>query len=370
MSGQPSEPERIVRSLFSVKQSFVLPDGELEFQVGYDDGTKGKFAELKAQLMPLGFRPELTGSADECVLVLRRAETTPRKLSRLPVLLALFTLASLVFTALLQQSVYHDLVPSMPDYVSFLGFGATVAVLLGVHELGQRLVGRSRDAGRASSYLIPGVPLITSFLPSLGFAGWQREPALNRDSLFDAVIAGPLAMLGLAILLYAVGDITSVQSAVPFSSSPLANTTISINPSVVQLAVDSLLGPVLRSVPAGYAAVSPMADGATIGFVLVFFGLLPMAVYDGGLMASAAWGPKAARAASYLSVLALLTLDTPNYWAVAIVALLLVGRPHQLKLSDEVSGLSSSRQWLFVGTLVLAFLCVPVPHNIANFPLP
>lgn len=369
MTDQPTDPEQLVRKLYEVRQSFTLPDGELEFQIAYDGESKHKFVDLKSQVTPLGYRPELTGSMEECVLTLRKVVPTTKRLPRLPVFFALSTLGALAVSALLQQEIYHDLVPSLSNYVTFFAFGVTVAVLLGVHELVQRLMARKRDAGRANSYLIPGIPIIPPYLPTWGFATTQRDPALNRDSLFDTLVAGPLAVLGLTIVLYAVGSLTAVQSTVAFSQTPLVNSTVTINPNVIQISIGTLLTPFVRSVPAGYLAVSPLVDAATIGFILVFLWLLPIASYDGGLMATAAWGPRAARAAGYLSVLALLVFDTYTYWAIAVIGLILVGRPFQLKLLDEVSPLSSSRRWLLVGMLVVAFLCLPIPKNLATFPL-
>lgn len=370
MSGQASDLEQLVHGKFSVKESFLLPGGELEYQVVYNQETKAKFAELKAELAGKGYRPDLAGTKEECVLTLKKLEAPSTSRSRLPVLLALFTLASLVVFALLQQQVYEQLIPSLPGYSVFFEFGATIAILMGAHELAQRVVARRRDAGHSSSYLIPGIPFLPPFLPSLGFVTSQREPALNRDSLFDTVIVGPLAIFGLAVVMYALGELTSVQSSIPFAGSQLANTTVSINPSAIQMTVDSILAPLLPKAAAGYVLVSPMADGSTVGFILAFIGLLPMATYDGGFLSSIAWGIRPARVASYLSVFVVLVLDTPTYWALAVVVLLLAGRPYQLRLLDDVSELSPSRQWVFIGSIVLAFLCLPIPHNLGTFPLP
>ena len=370
MSGNPTEAEQAVGRLFAVKQSFVLPGGELEFQVGYDAAAKRNFIALKRQLSPLGYRPELTGSPEECVLTLRKAEAAPMKLSRLPILVAFFTVAAVVVSALLQQQIYQALIPSWSSYLTFFAFATTVVAILGAHELGQRLMARSRDAGHASSYVIPGLPFIPPYLPSIGFAASQREPALNRDSLFDAVIAGPIAVFALALALFAIGDVTAVQSAVAFASTGLSSMTVTINPNAIQLAVGALLSPFAHSVASGYVAVSPIEDGSVIGFILVFIALLPMASYDGGLLATVAWGQRTAKVATYLSILALLALDTWTYWPIAVIALLLAGRPNQLKLQDDVSPLSRSRRWILVGAIVLAFLCLPIPQNVATFPLP
>jgi hypothetical protein len=353
-----------------VRQSFALPDEELEFQVDYDMGAKRKFAELGSEIRPLGYTPELTGTKEECVLVLRKTSTDRRRLSRLPVLFALFTLVTLVVFALLQELVYQQLAPSLQGYTVFFGFGATIAVILGAHEMAQRFIGARKGAGHASSYLIPAVPFLPPFLPTLGFVASQQEPALNRDSLFDTVIAGPLAALGLAIVFYIIGSLTAVQTASLSPHSQLANSTVSINPNAIQSTIDSVLRPFLPSVAPGFMRVSPIADAATAGFLVAFICLLPMAFFDGGFLSSTVGGERLARGVSYLSVLALMVLDTPTYWALAIVVLLLAGRPFQLRLLDEVSALSSSRKWIFVGSVVLAFLCLPFPHNLGTLPLP
>jgi hypothetical protein len=364
LSDQVNELEQLVRGRFSVKQFFALPEGELEFQLAYDDDTKLKFAELSSELLPKGYTPHLSGTRDECVLVLRKGEVALASRSRLPVIFALFTAATLVVFALLQQEVYAQLAPSLPAYAVVFGFGATIAAILGAHELGQRYAARRRGGGHASSYLIPAIPFLPPFLPSLGFVATQHRPAVNRDSLFDTVIAGPLAIFGLAVILYALGDLTSVQSVALAPGSQLANSTVSINPNAIQLGIDSVLRPLMPSLP-----ISPIADGATVGFIMVFIGLLPMAFYDGGFLAAAAWGESPARIASYLSVVVLLALDTPTYWALAVVVLLLAGRPFKLKVLDEVSALSPYRRWLLLGCLALAFLCLPVPHNLGTLPL-
>ncbi len=366
----PETTEQLVRSIFEVKQHFVLPDGELEFEVAYDASTGSKFADFKAKAAALGYRPELSGSADECVLTVRKAGQSPMALSRVPALLLFFTLAALVFSALLQQEVYRELVPNLSPYASFLAYGGTIAAILGAHELGQRLVARTRDAGHASSYLIPGIPILPPFTPSWGFASSQRDPALNRNSLFDTVVAGLLAMLGLTVLLFAFGTVTSVQSAVPFAQTNLANTTVTVNPSLIQIGVYSMLSPFVQTVSPGYVAVSPIADGATVGFILVFLCSLPLAFYDGGFLANVALSPRGARAAAYLSILALLAIDTPDYWGVALLALVLVGRPYHPRLLDDVSPLSRSRRWMFACVVVVAFLCLPIPHALGPFRLP
>lgn len=365
MSSQ-QDIEGMVRKRFTVKEVFALPEGELEFQVDYGRTSKESFLALKSELEPLGYGPILSGEEDGAVLTLKKLEPPEARLPRLPVFLVFFTLASVVIFGILQVQVYGVLIPGMSPYLVFFGFCLPVTLAMGAHEVCQRYAGRG-GGGHASSYLIPGIPYITSFLPALGFVSVQREPALNRDKLFDTVVAGPLAILVISVLLYAVGDLTAVQSSIPFVGSSAVNNTVTINPNLIQVSLQSLLP---RTAAPGYLLMSPLADGATVGFILAFMAFLPMATYDGGLLSNIAWGARSSKVASYLSVLVLLVFDTPNYWALAVVVLLIAGRPFQLKLSDEISPLSRRRRWVFLLTLVIAFLCLPIPQNLATFPLP
>jgi hypothetical protein len=359
----------MVRNRFAVKQSFTLPEGELEFQVAYDGGTKARFAGLFAELEPRGYRPELTGTKDECVLTIRRAAPYDGKPSRITVILALFALASIIFFGLAEALNYEVFAPALqPDFV-LVSFSVGAAIIVGAHEIGQRMMAQRRKAGHANSYLIPWLPFLPP-APTLGFAATQREPAMNRDALFDTVIAGPLVLLVFAIVIYAIGDVTSVQSTVLYQWAHNGNASRLTNENVIQSGLDVLLGPALPKAVAGALPVSPLADASTVGFIVVFIDLLPMAYYDGGYLSALAWRPVLARAGSYLSVLVLMVLDTPIYWGLAILVLLLAGRPFKLSLLDEVSELSRSRKWVYTGAIVLALLCLPIPHNLGTLPLP
>lgn len=371
LSGSPADLEQMVRSQFKVKEFFALPEGELEFQLEHDEGTKGKFVRLESELAPRGYRPELSGTKSECVLTLRKANVAPPKASRVPVVLALFSMASLVVLAIIQELQYEREVPSLPGYFVFLSFFVCIAGLVGAHEFAQRVVARRRKSGHAGSYLIPGVPLIQPFLPALGFVSSQRSPALNKDGLFDTVVAGPLAMLAVAVALSLVGDLTSIQSTLLYQWVNTPGSTFVYNPSAVETWLATALGPYLPHAASGTLLASPIADAASVGFILVFVGLLPMVFFDGGYLVTLAWGEKAARVATYLSaaLLLLVDLDSAIYWPIAVVVVLLAGRPMKLKLLDGVSSLSPSRQWFFIGVLILAFLCLPVPHTLATIKL-
>lgn len=369
MSSPKADLDAAVRSRFKVLDSFELPDGGAEYKVGYTEPAKAHFVELASELAKLGYAPLMSGTVEECVITARKAEPPEKRTSRVPTIFALLTVASITVFSLLQQILYEQLAPGLPGYVVFLGTGLAVAGLLAAQELARRYAARRTLAGPSAQYLIPGVPFLPPFLPALGFISLQRGPAVNRDRFFDANLLGPLALLVLAALIYALGDLTAFRSTVSLTASHLANSTVSINPSAIQFGIDRIFGGAVPSAPPGYLILSPLGDAATVGFILVFLGLLPLASFTGGQLSTAVLGPRWSRLATYLSVVLLLVVDTPNYWSVAIIVLVLAGRPTQLRVMDEVSRISSGRRWVYAGVVLLALLSLPIPHDIANFAL-
>ncbi len=372
MSEPPPDFDSNVRQRFTVKDSFQLPDGAVEYRVEYVPGSKESFRALCAELQSKGFTPWLVGSEEDCGLVVKKRQPPSQQSSRIPVLMALFTVASVVAFGILEVLIYADFAPIIPGYIVLLSYSACILAILVAHEFGHRYMAERKGSSAPVPYLIPGIPGITAFLPSLGIVSTQREPALNRDTLFDISLAGPLAAFGVTLVLYALSAFASVQSSAPLSGSQVVSgyfTVSQVNPSVLQTFVDSALSPFLQILAPGYLRLSPVNDAAAIGFLLTFITLLPLSFFDGGYLASSILGERGVRVASYLGVLALVIIDTPNYWAPAIFALLIVSRQQRLQLLDEVSGPSRSKRILLVLAVALAFLCLPIPQNLATFPL-
>jgi hypothetical protein len=65
----------------------------------------------------------------------------------------------------------------------------------------------------------------------------------------------------------------------------------------------------------------------------------------------------------------LISVDLPTYWALAVAVLLLMSlsRFSGPQLLDEVSPISETRRWLYLGAFALALLCMPLPQTIAGF---
>ena len=373
MSDSPPDFDSLVRARFGVKDSFQLQDGEMEYRVSYTPESKENFRALCSELLPKGYSPWLVGAEEDCVLLVKKKQEPQRSVSRIPVLMALLTVASVVAFGILEVLIYSDFAPVIPNYVVLLSYCACMLAILVAHEFGHRFVAERRGTSAPVPYLIPGIPGITAFLPSLGIVSTQREPAVNRDTVFDIALAGPLVAFGITLVLYVLSAFASVQSTLPLSGSQSINAYFSVsqvNPGVIQMAIDSALSPFLQRVTPGFVRLSPVSDAAAIGFFFTFITLLPMSFFDGGYLASSVLGERGVRAGTYLGVLALIAIDTPAYWAPAIFTLLIASRQQRVQLLDEVSKPSRRKRLLFVLAIVLAFLCLPIPQNLATFPLP
>jgi len=267
----------------------------------------------------------------------------------------------------------------MPVGSVILLYGCAVIAVVAAHEFGHVYISHKKGEAPPDPCLLPGIPGVTAALPTLGIISRQRGPAINRDRFFDVILAGPLLGLAITLALYVLGALVSVQSAVPLQGCQHINSTATATlcPSIIQLGLDVVVGPLLPHAAPGYSALSPLSDGATVGLILTFVGLLPLASFDGGHLSSLAWGPGASRIASYLSVILLFSVDittygdVPPYWALAFVVLLLMSlsRDSEPQLLDEISRISETRKWLYLGALALALLCMPMPQTIAGFPL-
>ncbi|HME18152.1 MAG TPA: hypothetical protein VKF15_00250 [Nitrososphaerales archaeon] len=365
------DTDSLVRSLFKVNDSFQLPDGETEYRIVHADDTKPNFEKLNDALAPRGFAPWLTGSEEDCILTVRKKQPVTPSKSRIPLIMALFTFASIIVVAIIEVEAYGVFAQGVQWYAVLVEFVGCVWLILLLHELGRRLISRRTRTTSPTPYVVPGVPTLTFFLLSLGIISSQREPAVNRDQLFDVMVAGPMLVLAAAVLLYVIGGLASVQSTLPAQGVQIVNgiPIKGVYPSVLQFDISALLSPFIAPSPPGLVRLSPIADAASFGFPLTFVSFLPMAFFDGGYLLTTVYGSRYIRAATYLSVLVLIVIDTPDYWALAIVVLLMAARPFDVQTRDDLSGISRGRKALYLAMMVMAILSLPIPQNLATFPL-
>ena len=106
--------------------------------------------------------------------------------------------------------------------------------------------------------------------------------------------------------------------------------------------------------------MSPIMFAAWLGFLITFLNLLPAWQLDGGHMSRVLLGQKWHKIATYASMGVLVLL---NYWMMAVLILILSSRSKDAQPLDDISPLSKNRKIIYIGVIVLAILCAPLPNS-------
>jgi membrane-associated protease RseP (regulator of RpoE activity) len=228
--------------------------------------------------------------------------------------------------------------------------------ILGVHEAGHIIAAKIHKLRTSWPYFIPGIPVFG--IPTFGALIQSRSLTINRDILFDIAIAGPIAGLLIAIVVSFYGAYTSpvLDSAAIASLSDLHFEKL--NDSILMKVALSAYG---KGGPNTEVIMSPILFAAWLGFLITFLNLLPAWQLDGGHMARAIFGQKIHRFATYGSVGVLFLL---NYQMMAMFILIFSMRNMSARPLDDVSPLSKNRKILYIGVIIIAILCAPLPDSI------
>jgi membrane-associated protease RseP (regulator of RpoE activity) len=229
--------------------------------------------------------------------------------------------------------------------------------ILGVHEAGHLIAAKWHKIKTTWPYFIPGVPVFG--IPTFGAFIQSRGLTVNRDILFDIAIAGPIAGLVVAIVVAAFGAYTSpvIDSQIAeqmFGTSQL----IQMNENLIMMGMLELFDKNGDDVE---VIMSPIMFAAWLGFLITFLNLLPAWQLDGGHMSRVILGQKWHKIATYASMGVLVLL---NYWMMAILILILSSRSKDAQPLDDISPLSKNRKLIYIGVIILAILCAPLPNSI------
>ena len=231
--------------------------------------------------------------------------------------------------------------------------------ILGVHEAGHLIAAKWHKIKTTWPYFIPGVPVYG--IPTFGAFIQSRGLTVNRDILFDVAIAGPIAGLVIAVIVAVFGVYTS-----PIIDNELAeqlfgtSQLMEMNENIIMKVLIILFEKDGDDVQ---LVMSPIMFAAWLGFLITFLNLLPAWQLDGGHLARVLLGRKWHKIATYASMGVLVLL---NYWMMAILILILSSRSKDTQPLDDVSPLSFNRKIIYIGVIVLAVLCAPLPSSILS----
>ena len=354
----------IVNSMFQVSD-FTKAEFSLEFRIE-DKDFKSKFENLARKLVDINYLGKLEKIDDKNYIVIQKFPSRKkRRLLSSPWVPRILFVVVVVFVMI--DGFYRTMGVNTIENIEIgdpreMAIIYTVSLLgiLGIHELGHMIASKIHRLKTAWPYFIPGIPVF-GLLPTFGALIIPKGPMINRKILFDVAIAGPIAGLAIAIIVSLYGAYT-----VPV-----------IEPDVVQqlYAEDDLVkfsfGEPLflkgslslfdKSGPDAEIILTPVLWAAWIGFFITFLNLMPAWQLDGGHMARTFFGAKWHKYSTYGSLILLVII---GFELAAIMIYFLSRRGLSAQPLDDISPISKNRKLAYLGIIVLAVLCMPIPENI------
>jgi len=357
----------IVNSIFEVGD-FTKTEFSLEFRIN-DLEFKSKFEDLARRMENMSFvcrLEEIDGNKQVTI-----QKFTPKKQRRwlsaswTPRIMFAVVILFVMVDGYYRTSGTNSIV-EIGDPLEMAGiYTLSLLGILGVHELGHILAAKAHGLKTSWPYFIPGLPVIG--IPTFGAFIQSKGLTINREILFDVAIAGPIAGLVIAIIVSIYGAYTA----------PILDPTIAEGLFAEQKLVEWEMGESLLMSASlamfgkggsGHEVImTPVLFAAWIGFLITFLNLLPAWQLDGGHMARTLVGPKIHKYATFGSIGVLILLD---YFIMAILILVMSYRTPSATPLDDISPLSRNRKIAYIGIIMLAILCAPLPSNLLPSLLP
>jgi len=351
----------LVNSLFEVNQ-FTKTLYALEFKID-DLDFKSKFEELARRLEDMHYACKLEKMDDGKYLIIQKF--SPKKPRRwLSTSWTPRILFSVVVSFVMIDGYFRtDLANSIVEIGNPLEMAGiyTLALLgiLGIHESGHLMAAKVHRLKTTWPYFIPGLPIIG--IPTFGAFIQSRGLTINREILFDVAIAGPIAGLIIAIIVSMFAAYTAPILEEDVAQGLYEDSRLikwDLGEPLLMTASLALFG---KGGEGHEVLMTPLLFAAWIGFLITFLNLLPAWQLDGGHLARTLLGSKLHRYATYGSMAILVLLD---FWLMAILILVLSSKNPSANPLDDISPLSKNRKLAYVGIIVLAVLCAPLPSGL------
>jgi len=366
----PSQEDIIslVNSIFQVSD-FTKTEFSLEFRIE-DIDFKSKFEGLARKLEDMRYvcKLEKMETGGLYVIIQKFSPKKQRKwmsTAWTPRILFAIVISFVMIDGYYRTSGTNSIVEIGDPFEMAAVYTLSLLGILGVHELGHIVAAKAHGLKTTWPYFIPGLPIIG--IPTFGAFIQSKGLTINREILFDVAIAGPIAGLVIAVIVSIYGAYTAPVldpeiAAGLFEDSRL----IEWNQGEPLLMTASLA--LFGKGGSGYEVImTPVMFAAWIGFLITFLNLLPAWQLDGGHMARTLLGVKLHKYATYGSMLILVLL---GYWLMALLILFMSSRNPSASPLDDVSPLSRNRKLAYVGIIVLAVLCAPLPSDFLSGLLP
>ena len=353
--------KKLVSSVFNVSE-VEISLSKMRFYIS-DEDFKTKFIQVSQEFEGRNFVCILKKKSGSIVLDISKLPPAKKRkwLSKtwIPRILFVITVCFVLIDGFYRTIGVNRLAEIGDPFAVAVLYAWALIGILGVHEAGHLIAAKWHKIKTTWPYFIPGVPVYG--IPTFGAFIQSRGLTVNRDILFDVAIAGPIAGLVIAVIVAVFGVYTS-----PIIDNELAeqlfgtSQLMEMNENIIMKVLIILFEKDGDDVQ---LVMSPIMSAAWLGFLITFLNLLPAWQLDGGHLARVLLGRKWHKIATYASMGVLVLL---NYWMMAILILILSSRSKDTQPLDDVSPLSFNRKIIYIGVIVLAVLCAPLPSSILS----
>jgi len=358
------ELERIMEAEFTVENRYIefnIPVFVISPKGGFYNSTavKGSFKKIVRSFRQRGYLPFLRKEGGSFVIrILKRLPASKPRYS-LNLFLFAATLVTIAYDGYMRCSISifaKELMPSTSVYINTLLYVISIVAIFGLHELAHKIVSMREGIEASMPYFIPAPP---GFGGTFGAVITQKEPATNRDELFDLGLSGPL--LGfLATLIITIFGV-SQSFIVPISKLrewAVKYPEVGFQPLPTPPLIDFLI-PIVKpfSQRTEVLIFHPVAFAGWVGCLISFLNLIPIWQLDGGHVSRAVFGADKHRILSYLGLVVMLF---SGFYAMAILlALFMVRSKQDVPPLDDISPLSTNRKifsLVCLGIMALTFI--------------
>jgi len=357
----------LVNSIFNVGE-FTKTEFTLEFKIT-DVKFKTKFEDLARALENRNYVCKLLKKDDGIYIEIQKftikksrkwlnATWTPR-------LLFAIVISFVMIDGYYRTSGTNAIIEIGDPFQMAIVYTLALLGILGTHELGHIVAAKAHRLKTSWPYFIPGLPILG--IPTFGAFIQSKGLTINRSILFDVAIAGPIAGLVITIIVSLYGAYTAPILDQGIAEGLFAEQILVEWEQGEPLLMTASLAVFGKGGPGHEVIMTPVMFAAWIGFLITFLNLLPAWQLDGGHMARTLLGQKIHRYATYGSMLVLVLL---NYWLMAILILVMSTKNPSATPLDDITPLTKNRKLAYIGIIILAVLCAPLPSGLFSGILP
>ena len=357
----------LVNSIFDVDE-FTKTEFTLEFKI-INPEFQTKFEDLARELENMSYVGKVLKKDDGIYIEIQKFTIKkPRRLLNAtwtPRFLFAIVISFVMIDGYYRTSGTNSIIEIGDPFEMAIVYTFALLGILGTHELGHIIAAKAHRLKTSWPYFIPGLPVIG--IPTFGAFIQSKGLTINRSILFDVAIAGPIAGLVITIIVSLYGAYTAPILDQGIAEGLFAEQILVEWEQGEPLLMTASLAVFGKGGPGHEVIMTPVMFAAWIGFLITFLNLLPAWQLDGGHMARTLLGQKIHRYATYGSMLVLVLL---NYWLMAILILVMSAKNPSATPLDDISPLTRNRKLAYIGIIVLAVLCAPLPSGLFSGILP